>query len=477
MEVFAQELRSTPNVPRDQWPRMFPITANLIEWVGRQGKAVDADFLMTAMELCTTILQTSDLAQHLWCHLGSVPMVLRVIGGLNAHEPEVDITALRFACQLLNEGDDLAQSHMYQALRTNGVFLRGASKFFEGLTADLQNHNVDNAISFRSSMERNPSFKGMDEPSSHYSLQLDLLKASVLARLLQLTCEGHNTQMQDLLREQVECAESYNLVANMKTALMRVSSRLSPFTIGYAYFLLETLIEVCQGPNTKNQDICCSKPFMRSIASLLQNPCSSCLHVEEDRMKGAAVRLLLALLEGGLAASRSKVIVEAIKIEDLLHRLRRLREKVEANANSSALGVVSWRTALIDTLSSVPEIFQLTSCNSRGSLADVFRFGARRTSSNRQQRRKQRETMLKRPALQQKWLPLLQEVSSNGTPAHKVQAYQLLLLPTCHPQKRSLQTCTRTRFRCLHCSQLLRKTNAHGGMKGRMSTKRTLWRF
>ena len=38
VEVFTQELRPTPNVPRDQWQRMFPITANLIQWVGVQGK-------------------------------------------------------------------------------------------------------------------------------------------------------------------------------------------------------------------------------------------------------------------------------------------------------------------------------------------------------------------------------------------------------------------------------------------------------
>ena len=141
--------------------------------------------------------------------------------------------------------------------------------------------------------------------------------------------------MQDLLREQGESAESFNIVADMKTSLIRVSSRLSPFTIGYAYFLLETLIELCQGPNKENQNICCTKPFMRSIASLLQNPCSSCLHVEEDRMKGAAVRFLLALLEGGRTSSHSKIIVEAIKIDSLLHRLKRLRQKVEASTASS----------------------------------------------------------------------------------------------------------------------------------------------
>jgi hypothetical protein len=96
-----------------------------------------------------------------------------------------------------------------------------------------------------------------------------------ILRFLQLLCEGHNLHLQNYLRMQKNCAESYDLISETAAFLESLEREIDPTNISIAIQVLITLTEFCQGiaalslncnynvlPNSNNIFLCRTDEFI-----------------------------------------------------------------------------------------------------------------------------------------------------------------------------------------------------------------------
>eukprot|EP00760_Papus_ankaliazontas_P031379 PhM_4_TR5257/c0_g1_i1/m.41768 len=121
-------------------------------------------------------------------------------------------------------------------------------------------------------------------------------------RFLQLFCEGHNTELQDYLREQPDNVHSYNLVKETMTFLRHSLTVEVPSTFMLEVMLqaFNTLTEYCQGPVPRNQLTLVQSNLGQQVSHVFERDFRT---TDGDprvthKVRSAAITTLLSLLEG-----------------------------------------------------------------------------------------------------------------------------------------------------------------------------------
>ncbi len=243
------------------------------------------------------------------------------------------LQAVMFGIALLENGNTTVQSDFHKRIQSNEAFFLA---FRDRIRAAVEDFT----------QQKWKAKCGLAE-KKHVS---DNLHVTKLFRLLQLLCEGHHSQMQNLLREQPLNKKQVNLLEVMVDYLGVTASnfnRIQYLNVHIATQLLDTLTESVQGPCKPNQQML-SKTFLLEY-------CSRLLHVSEieysligkkenemAELKQAVLRVMMSLLEGvepklGLQvpARVRETIDSQLLLDTIQHEGRRIIKQVTCLATIS----------------------------------------------------------------------------------------------------------------------------------------------
>ena len=346
-----------------QW---FPHTRNLVRRIAEERHG-DPEFLIKALQVCETIVMQApeDYAlrrnaraiswksgggglsprgggitltemQNRFDEIGGTKMFMQLLSF--SANPQADIHVLKFACRMMNGGNNKIQTEVLKYIQTDNHFLRISRYHLQKLYKTVRTYNVQDDISLTGgqgvsspgvgdvgaaiAMGDEHSFKvaSAQAGDENYMRSLDeeFEKGELLLRFLQLCCEGHFEELQDFLREQDYMRGSINLLKEIKACAYGVCSRISGRTIDLATQTLETITEFVQGPNLVNQKVIGDGSFFKCVNMMMQNPCVGCTNQQRRNLKVSCTRLLLSILEGCKAVETPKNIIRSLSLDDLL---------------------------------------------------------------------------------------------------------------------------------------------------------------
>lgn len=143
-----------------------------------------------------------------------------------------------------------------------------------------------------------------------------IIRCMRLLRFLQLLTEGHHTALQNFLREQtlpngVINQKSFDFVSNVAQMLAVYEKQyINSYSCTLGMQLMETLIEVVQGPCKLNQKRLVEAKIIDCCRDLIQQGQQSPYELEtkgftteeklefHDQLKMSAIKLLLSIIEG-----------------------------------------------------------------------------------------------------------------------------------------------------------------------------------
>jgi len=216
----------------------------------------------------------------------------------------------------------------------------------------------------------------------HHSFERRLMD---LLRLLQLLCEGHFRPMQNHLRVQTIQGElhsqSFNFVQGISELLSKFLKFLSADSLPIGLQLLDTLVEMVQGPCRENQRLLAQPKSIencRDILLALRDPSDCALrgfgedsHAGISALKFKAVSLLLSLLEGELDPEITRHIAESLDFETCKARMAEVfKEFLREMGMEGGLGALEGRLKKDSFNGDVQEGFNLFCLLSK--LADDF---------------------------------------------------------------------------------------------------------
>lgn len=139
-----------------------------------------------------------------------------------------------------------------------------------------------------------------------------------ILRFLQLLCEGHNLDLQSLLRLQAYSAKSVDLISETAACLESLEGGIDKNNIDIAIQLFVTLTEYCQGPSAENQialsrtKLCESINYIWRLKTLNVDP------AKINKLKESMLITLLSLLEGNSSPAIPRHILNTINFDELL---------------------------------------------------------------------------------------------------------------------------------------------------------------
>jgi hypothetical protein len=174
------------------------------------------------------------------------------------------------------------------------------------------------------------------------SLRVDYKNAIQTFNMLQQLCEGHNLQVQNVLREQPGHTASVDLItasANILFTLCDTSRALLMFEEADAQLVIACLLfltEALQGPCPKNQELLVAMDgVISAVDKVLQSTFDPRVRVDlQMRCKTAAALFLAALLEGRNDMTVHRLLAEDLGpqlFELLRHNVTRMLEKAVKN--------------------------------------------------------------------------------------------------------------------------------------------------
>ena len=219
--------------------------------------------------------------------------------------------------------------------------------------------------------------------ASHHSVQQRLID---LLRFVQLFCEGHYRDMQNHLRAQMVLGEvhsqSFNFVQAGSEFLSQYLKFLQISVLPIGLQLLDTLVEMVQGPCRENQRLLSQPKSLencRDILQALRDPKDVKLrgfadtsHPGISALKFKAASLLLSLLEGGADAEIIKHIAESLDFEACKMRILEVFKLFlkELNLGMKSAANLDWKLKKDSFKGDVCEGFNLYCLLSK--LADDF---------------------------------------------------------------------------------------------------------
>ncbi|KAJ9447528.1 Inositol 1 [Diplonema papillatum] len=159
----------------------------------------------------------------------------------------------------------------------------------------------------RTASQKTPRF---NKQKLHLYKSRNLFHTREVMRYLQLFCEGHNTELQNYLREQGDNVHSFNLVSeslNFLEVVLQVS-QMDEFMAEIALQTYNSLTEYCQGPVPGNQMCIVHGGMCLAVNAVFQDPTDGgvdfgIIHEAKpelvEQIRTAAVATVLSLLEGG----------------------------------------------------------------------------------------------------------------------------------------------------------------------------------
>ena len=129
---------------------------------------------------------------------------------------------------------------------------------------------------------------------------VDLPEEVVVVRFMQLMCEGHYKNNQDIMREQPNNRSSVNLLDDLVVYLNTVSRIVCRTSTDSAIRVSATILEVIQGPCELNQEhFALSTELIETLNRIMRSKTiRDCVDDEEVELKKTAVDIFQGLLEG-----------------------------------------------------------------------------------------------------------------------------------------------------------------------------------
>ena len=233
--------------------------------------------------------------QYAMMDYGGARLVLEIIGSKNSLPLGLVEAAINFGIEMLDGAQAEVQADMF------AYFSEGRSdQFF----ANCRGYIIAADKAVRA--ERSLAAKGAHAFESEYEQRQHFTMG--LIEFLRLMMEGHNRQMQDLMRDQEENKKSFNLlvdVVNLIATIAKDQQHLRGLPTPLVEFLeklLDFLVEATQGPCPKNQEfLAMISPIIdvikRLLVSAMYKPgCNETLAIAYARVAGC--RLLSGILEG-----------------------------------------------------------------------------------------------------------------------------------------------------------------------------------
>jgi hypothetical protein len=218
--------------------------------------------------------------------------------------PDLMFEAVKLCVAMLfREGGSLAvQETIYECLT-----VRNSELFFKQLRSSIQR-----LISWHKWNENIVVEEGGE---------VDLPGEIIILRFMQLTCEGHYLNNQDILREQKSNPTSINLIDDL-VLYLNVTSRIPCRTSTDAGGrVASTVLEIIQGPCEGNQEyMVLNTELIETLNRLMRSKVvKDCVEDEETDLKKCAVDILQGLLEGqGKKQAVYERVLSVIHLDSIL---------------------------------------------------------------------------------------------------------------------------------------------------------------
>lgn len=228
--------------------------------------------------------------------VGATRMVLKMM--VDPRHRDVLKEVLAMGAALLRNGNKSVQVRIFQFSKGDTVI------FFERLR-DLIRKGVEEVDDIIQYNQRVREMRAASEGMSSMDLEESLPKFTEQAHMLhllefiRLTCEGHNSQMQDLWRQQ-NARHSYDIVTEIVEYLVKVEvAGIDAETVDRAIKTLQTLTELMQGPNVGNQIVLSASKLCQTCDKiLLMTGVPRATRKQEADLKEETAKCLAAILEG-----------------------------------------------------------------------------------------------------------------------------------------------------------------------------------
>eukprot|EP01059_Diplonema_ambulator_P036495 TRINITY_DN9103_c0_g1_i1.p1 TRINITY_DN9103_c0_g1~~TRINITY_DN9103_c0_g1_i1.p1 ORF type:complete len:2700 (+),score=824.86 TRINITY_DN9103_c0_g1_i1:45-8144(+) len=215
----------------------------------------------------------------------------------------------------LSRDDEVLFKSLMDRIREASAFMSSveSGSYLRGRRASLKK-NVGFSSARSPRLQTSPFLSArnsVDYTKSELYKSKNLFHTKEVMRYLQLFCEGHNTELQNYLREQGDNVHSFNLVTEtlcFLTAVLQVAN-FDEFMAEVALQAYNTLTEYCQGPVIENQLCIVHGGMCLAVNAVFQAPgdgggvdfflVQNARPELVEQIRTAAVATVLSLLEGG----------------------------------------------------------------------------------------------------------------------------------------------------------------------------------
>ncbi|EAS05098.2 inositol-triphosphate type 1 protein (macronuclear) [Tetrahymena thermophila SB210] len=242
---------------------------------------------------------------------------------------------LNFLCDVIVEEDDSKMKLEYILGLNN--FMEKANleiqmSFYKYLQDDssnkfirtLQNFLKSNFSQFKNYMKNNiGSQNSQGEEQKNFSQIMDSIQENCIQtmELIRLSCENHFSKMQDFLRVQIDShneikTNSINVVTLLADIFEKYCKVLNESNLQFGLQILNTLIELIQGPCIENQNILCHTKLLENLEDLIAD-----LNIKSKKFIGSIKntriftrfsRKIFLLLRGLFDANEDPIIISKI---------------------------------------------------------------------------------------------------------------------------------------------------------------------
>jgi len=307
-------------------------------------KYLEREFLKYFGHTTPTRFPTATM-QLMLCNSGSVPLIAGLVSRRGQH---TILKSVKLGIALLEGGNQRVQGlffdffkssegrNFFRQIRDEMVNVASELKSKRRIRRGIQTRNSSFLDSYSTITGRESIHREGTE--IELSDEEDVEFMTHLLRLLQLFCEGHNSELQDFLREQKQNAETYNIVLETLRFLSSVCGSsvgvLGLFVTENNSLLIKqamvTLTEYCQGPFVQNQEAILryNSVEVGIILGILLNEIKP---LAEDRpdvvfsLKGVAANLILSLLESRTQLGQHAQLFHEFDVKKIVATLKEIR--------------------------------------------------------------------------------------------------------------------------------------------------------
>lgn len=331
IHAFADLIKSDiETITRDH-----TITSKLITQIGdMECSAVSShelEVVITVLKVFRCILEENPDTQSPLNQMGLTHLLLNLI--TSKHDCIV-VEVVQCFIALLDGGNKDVQNTIYDVLKntqSESFFLKIRNRMRRGMSEIEEKREYNRK---RLDVSRPEDLEESPWSASDDMVTLGVTHMKDILRFLQLLCEGHNEDLQNLLRLQSNNLQSYDLVAETALYLEAMERDIDPTNIHLASQVFITLTEFCQGPCHQNQsDLICTR-LCESVMYILDESHIECSTIDRIELQQAALTTILSLLEGiGTQSVIPRTMLGSIDLDLIEQNLNHILEVVLSKSN------------------------------------------------------------------------------------------------------------------------------------------------